>query len=91
MKTPSFNAFEQEEEEEEVGSALTDTTLPQLVLTFPASSDPPSRSNDSAFPMRLHYMIQWIERNYPKSSGPIYWLRHGRAFVIQDIDTLVKT
>ncbi len=48
----------------------------------------PSINSDCAFPMRLHAMINWIEGNFPRSSGPIYWLNHGRAFVIQDHDAL---
>ncbi len=48
-------------------------------------------NNNLAFPMRLHKMIKWIEDNYPNSSRPIYWLRRGRAFMIQDHDELGAT
>mmetsp|Transcript_19142 Transcript_19142/g.38724 ORF Transcript_19142/g.38724 Transcript_19142/m.38724 type:complete len:210 (+) Transcript_19142:3-632(+) len=36
-------------------------------------------------------MNEWVEYNYPDSIRPIFWLKNGRAFVIQDHDSLVKS
>lgn len=48
-------------------------------------------TNEHAFPIRLHEMIQWVEENHPNSPAPVYWLEHGRAFVINDQKTFAST